>query len=120
MKGQEQILEARHRGLKPSVMVFVDVGQNTGWQSFLLEQNARMLNDTEPMNPHVCLSPTESARTADWSWCIGLRIQLDGDDQVRVMAAHERILASGAERVVSTCGEIMLIDSAECALKEAA
>jgi hypothetical protein len=105
MKGQEQILEARHRGMKPSTMVFVDVGQHTGWQKFLLEQNARMLNDTEPMNPHVCLAPTESARTADWSWCVGLRIQLDGTDPVRVMAAFERIKAAGAERVIATCDD---------------
>jgi hypothetical protein len=102
MKGQEQILEARHRGLKPSTMVFVDVGQHTGWQKFLLEQNARMLNDTEPMNPHVCLAPTESARTADWSWCVGLRI-------------HERILKAGASHVIATCGGSLLIDSADSA-----
>lgn len=119
MKGQEQILEARHRGMKPSTMVFVDVGQHTGWQEFLLGQNGRMITDTKPAKPHVCLAPTESARTADWSWCIGLVIEVNGTDQVRVMAAFERIKAAGAQRVIATCDDApwLLMDTA---FKEAA
>lgn len=113
MRGHEQILEARERGYKPTGWVWVDVGQNTGWQKFLLEGNSMMLNDTTPLHPQVCLAPNESARTADWTWCIGLMVQVDGDDPVRVMAAHERIAAAGAARVFSTCGEAILIDSAQ-------
>lgn len=115
MKGHEAIIEARTRGYKPSSMVFVDVGQSVAWQSFLTGAKTGMLDDVNPINPHVCLAPNESARTADWSWCIGLRIQVDGDDQVRVMAAHERILKAGASRVIATCGGSLLIDSADSA-----
>ena len=113
MKGHEAIIEARTRGYKPSSMVFVDVGRSVAWQSFLTSAKTGMLDDVNPINPHVCLAPNESARTADWSWCIGLRIQLDGTDPVRVMAAFERIKAAGAARVIATCDDVpwLLMDT---------
>lgn len=113
MKGREAIIEARTKGYKPSGMVFVDVGQSVAWQAFLMGENitesfpgrVTMLNDTTPLHPHVCLAPGESARTADWSWCIGLKIEVNGTDPVRVMAAAERIKAAGAARVIATCDD---------------
>lgn len=105
MKGHEAIIEARTRGYKPSGVVFVDVGQSVAWQAFLIENNGTMITDTKPMKPHVCLAPNESARTADWSWCIGMVIEVNGTDSVRVMAAAERIKAAGAKRVIATCDD---------------
>lgn len=111
MRGHEQIIEARLRGYKPAKAIFVDVGQSVKWQQFLAGeigipgQRVTMLNDTTPLNAHVMLSPSESARTADWSWCVGLVIEVNGTDPVRVMAAFERIKAAGARRVIATCDD---------------
>ena len=107
MRGHEQIIEARMQGYKPASPVSVDVGQSTRWQSFLSGEmpagRVTMLHDSKPLHPRVMLSPGESARTADWSWCRGLSIDIDGDDPVRVQAAADRIIAAGAVRVLATC-----------------
>lgn len=107
MRGHEQIIEARLKGFKPATPVHVDVGQSVRWQAFLAGEMPRgrvtMLSDSAPLHPQVMLAPGESARTADWSWCLGLSISLDGDDPVRVQAAAERMAAAGAVRVLATC-----------------
>lgn len=107
MRGHEQIIEARMRGYKPATVVHVDVGGSTRWQSFLAgdmpQGRVTMLHDSGALHPQVMLAPGESARTADWSWCRGLSISLDGDDPTRVQAAAERIADAGAVRVLATC-----------------
>jgi hypothetical protein len=116
MKGQERIIKARLKGLKPAGWVMVDVSLRTD-QVWLLARNGQEVVEGLPVIPYVCLEPHESARTADWSWCIGLRIQVDGNDLARVAAAHERIKAAGAARVVSTCAvseyNVQMLDSKE-------
>lgn len=116
MRGQERIINARLKGYKPAGWVMIDVGLHTD-QNWLLSLNGREVMEGMPLTPYVCLGPGESARTADWSWCVGLRVQVDGDDPVRVRIAHERIKAAGAERVVSSCAkgedDVMLLDSAK-------
>jgi hypothetical protein len=102
MKGQERIIKARLKGLKPAGWVMVDVSLRTD-QAWLLARNGAEVVEGLPVSPYVCLEPHESARTADWSWCIGLKIQVDGNDLARVGMAHERLQAAGAARVVSSC-----------------
>lgn len=131
MIGLDRLIKARSRGFKPAGWVSVDVG-SIGYQSMLRQTvNAdgvpRMLalwsvETDKPGALYVLAHPGESVRMADWAWCIGLRVQVDGDDPVRVAAAHERIVAAGAERVVSTCfdgSNSLLIDSAEAAKEPA-
>lgn len=132
MIGLDRLIKARSQGFKPAGWVSVDVG-SIGYQSMLRQEipcdggTARMLAlwsvaADKPGALYVLAHPGESVRMADWAWCIGLRVQVDGDDPVRVAAAHERIVAAGAERVVSTCfdgSNSLLIDSAE-PTKEAA
>lgn len=102
MKGQDRIIKARLKGLKPAGWVMVDVSLRTD-QAWLLSRNGQEVVDGLPVSPYVCLEPHESARTADWSWCIGLKVQVDGNDPIRVDAAFERIFAAGASEVVSSC-----------------
>jgi hypothetical protein len=118
MKGHEGILKARGRGYRPAGHITVYVGQDARWQRYLLECNELMITEEIPMHPQVCLMPNESARTADWFWCQGLIILVEGDDEVRVMAAHDRIVAAGAKRVISSCGETFLMDSLEVQQQE--
>ena len=107
MRGHEQIIEARLKGYKPATAVNVDVGRSTRWHAFLAGEMPRgrvtMAGDQVPLHPQVMLAPGESARTADWSWCHGLTVSIDGDDPVRVQAAADRIKAAGAVRVLATC-----------------
>ena len=125
MIGLDRLIKARSRGFKPAGWVSVDVG-SIGYQSMLRQDlpcdgAPRMLvlwsvAADKPGTLYVLAHPGDSVRMADWAWCIGLRVQIDGDDPVRVAAAHERIVAAGAERVVSTCfdgSNSLLIDSAE-------
>jgi hypothetical protein len=102
MRGHERIIAARMKGLKPAGWVMVDVGLRSD-QAMLLKMNGIDASPGVPLTPYVCLGPAESARTADWGWLIGLKVQVDGDDLPRVEAAHERICAAGAARVVSSC-----------------
>lgn len=120
MRGQERIIAVRMKGVKPAGWIMVDVATNSD-QEFLLQWNGQEASPGKPFNPCVCLSPHESARTADWSWCIGLKIQVDGNDLPRVEAAHERIVAAGAARVVSSCvlsrDDVRVFDSAPQGVK---
>ena len=115
MRGHERIIAARMQGMKPAGWVMVDVGLRSD-QNMLCRTNGMEVAPGVPLNPYVCLSPAESARTADWAWAIGLRVQVDGDDLPRVEAAHERICAAGAARVVSSCvlsrDDVRVFDSA--------
>lgn len=102
MHGHERIIKARLRGVRPAGWVMVDVSLSSD-QPMLLAMNGQEARPGKPFHPQVCLPVHESARTADWSWCIGLKVQVDGNDLPRVLAAHERIQAAGAVRVVSSC-----------------
>lgn len=101
MKGHEPIIKARKRGYKPAKWVWVDVGMDPAWQSSLSCYSGAEIAPGIPGATYVCLEPCESSRTADWSWTVGLKIHVDGDDEARVMAAVEGIRAAGAARVVS-------------------
>ena len=106
MRGHEKIIEVRMQGLKPQGWVHVDVSRTSDQAWLLGSVDGRNYNEVSPgvpMSLYVCLSPSESSLTADWSWSVGLKLQVDGDDEVRVAAAHEKIVAAGAARVVSTC-----------------
>ena len=123
MIGLSRLIKARQQGYKPAGWVWVDVG-SIGYQRLLRTplmdgKTPRMIalwdiSDENPGGLHVLAHPGESVRLADWSWCIGLKVQVDGDDPVRVEAAHERIRAAGAERVVSSCAvgdSVVMLDS---------
>lgn len=101
MRGHEAIVKARRRGYKPAKWVWVDVGSSTAWQTLLGRYSGSEIAPGIPAATYVCLDPAESSRTADWSWAIGLKVQVDGDDEARVMAAAEGIKAAGAARVVA-------------------
>ena len=104
MRGHERIIEARNNGYRPSCSVWVDVGADT-WMHDLHQGivSGRRRWWQSATEAHVSIDPRESARTADWSWCIGLTVFVTGDDQVRVEAAAERIRAAGAVLVGLSC-----------------
>jgi len=115
MKGHEQIIEARMKGMKPETIVFVEVGQSLKQHAEMVEHARRSsaceYGEGRPGCPMVFLEPHESARTADWSWAIGLRVNVSGDDQARVDAACDRIEAAGASLVLGYAGnELRLTD----------
>jgi len=101
MRGHEAILAARMRGLRPTKTIHVDVSLRSD-QPRLLGYNECDLAPGIPGTRYVCLGVTESARLADWGWCIGLNIHVDGDDEARVRSAFERIVAAGASVVLGT------------------
>ena len=103
MKGHQRIIEARMKGVKPARFVFVDVclRSNQEWLAEFFSGQEKCPG--YPMGDAVFLEQQESALLADWSWCVGLKIQVDGDDLPRVEAAHHAISRAGAARVVSSC-----------------
>lgn len=117
MRGHERIIRARNGGSKPSTWVFVDVRKNVENEVIAkcMDIDPEMcLSPGVPLHPHVIVPFRESTRFADWSWAIGLKIQIDGDDEARVMAAHEEVVKSGALIVVSSIcigGNVIVIDS---------
>ena len=112
MRGHEAIVKARRRGYKPAKWVWVDVGSNTAWQSLLGRYSGSEVAPGVPDKTYVCLEPFESSRTADWSWAVGLKVHVDGDDEARLMAAAEGIKAAGAVRVVALmCDRFLEVSS---------
>lgn len=109
MRGHEPIIKARQRGYKPAKWVWVDVGSDTGWQSLLAAYSGAEIAPGVPGSTYVRLDQSESARMADWSWTVGLKIHVDGDDEARVMAAVEGIRAAGAARVVSVLHNVFTV-----------
>ena len=104
MRGHERIIEARMQGAKPDCAVWVDVGSDVWFQDLqhgIVSGRRRWVQGCKEAN--VTVAPGESTRTADWSWCIGLRVQITGDDYARVMSAVERIRAAGAVLVGAAC-----------------
>lgn len=101
MRGHEVIIATRLRGWKPAKWVVVDVGRDAAWQAWLLRGSGLEIAPGLPSTTYVCLSPSESTRLADWAWAIGLKVQVDGDDEARVMAACEGLRSAGAKRVVA-------------------
>ncbi len=108
MRGHEAIIAARLRGWKPAKWVVVDVGRDATWHDWLLKWSGIEIAPHLPSTTYVCLAPSDSTRLADWGWAIGLKVQVDGDDEARVMAACECLRAAGAARVVALlCDRIM-------------
>ena len=112
--GLDRIVEARKRGYKPASMVVVDVGLTLAYQAFLRSEvtmpdritacmaTVDLMDDVPLATPYVLIDPAQSVRLMDWSWCVGLSINIDGDDEARVMAAHEKAVAAGARLVFSS------------------
>ncbi len=105
MRGHEPIIKARIRGYKPAKWVWVDVGSDAGWQAFLAAYSGAEIAPGSPGSTYVRLDPSESARMADWSWTVGLKIMVDGTDEARVMAAADGIRSAGADRVVAVLND---------------
>lgn len=122
--GLDRIIKARMQGYRPAGWVHIDVSMTTAAQVLLRTtigaagQRTTLaeadVGENLPGTPYVLVPPEQSTRMADWGWCVGLCVQVDGDDIARVASAHERIAAAGAERVVSSAvvgHQVHVIDS---------
>lgn len=108
--GIDRIISARIRGYKPE-HVFVDVSSTVEpqWPARAVINGPAgeriTLWDVPSSQPqgsaYVYVSPVESTRTMDWSWCIGLRLTIRGDEEGRIRSAFERAQMAKAAHVLA-------------------
>jgi hypothetical protein len=108
--GIDQIIRARKSGYKPA-HVFVDVSASVDPQWPAREAINGPAGEVVPLwnvpsertmeSAYVYVSPLESTRTMDWSWCIGLRLTIRGDEEGRIKSAFERAQMAKAAHVLA-------------------
>lgn len=93
MRGHEQIIAMRKRGVRPDV-VFIwcgkdGIGSCLDWH---LET---------PKHPEIEIADTDALSGLDLRFVVGLVVSINGLDPLRVAAVHAGCMAAGAKRVVS-------------------
>jgi hypothetical protein len=108
--GIDRIVAARMDGYKPD-HVFVDVSSTIepqwparGMINGVAGEHLQMCQVPSQRtleSAYVYVSPAESTRTMDWSWCIGLRLTIRGDEEGRIRSAFERAQMAKAAHVLA-------------------
>jgi hypothetical protein len=91
MRGHDQLLSLRRRGLKPG-LVMIDMEPDP-WRDWADWHEWTVI-------PQIEVSPSDSIRLLDLRCLVGLRVMLSGFDGGRVWAMFDACKAAGASRVL--------------------
>ena len=95
MRGHEDLIRVRQKGLKPAGLVFVD-------DYDVLPDVLRWLENESAPNVST---DGDLISSLDLRFLIGLKVSVDGRDPMRVKALAAACRKAGAEYVIATCGD---------------
>lgn len=95
MRGHEQLIAMRMRGLLPPYGVAIETdAQPSRWPMLWAA------SPYEPCMAHVHIGPSERLGGLDLRYLVGLEVKVDGQDAERVRAVFEACLRAKAQRVI--------------------